>query len=95
MDATTAPFVISTVPDVAPSPAASRMSPPRPAPAIDDMVTRIVGYPAGDSHHAMAVQILQDHYNAVLAANRNTATTALRSTFALACESPTAVSFGL
>jgi hypothetical protein len=35
------------------------------------------------------------HYSEVLAANRNTATTALRSTFALACQSPTSVSFGL
>jgi hypothetical protein len=65
------------------------------ATAVDDMVTRMVGYPPGDSHHGNAVQILMDHYNAVLAVNRNTATTALRSTFALACQSPTSVSFGL
>jgi hypothetical protein len=63
--------------------------------AIEDMVSRIVGYPPSDGHHAQAVTILQNHYNAVLAVKPNTATTALRSTFALACESPTALSFGL
>jgi hypothetical protein len=59
------------------------------------MVTRMLGYPPADPHHADAVKVLQDHYAAALAANRNTATTALRSTFALACQSPTALSFGL
>jgi hypothetical protein len=68
--------------------------------AVEDMVTRLVGYPPADPHHADAVKALQDHYAAVLAVNssassRNTATTALRSTFALACQSPTALSFGL
>jgi hypothetical protein len=68
--------------------------------AVEDMVTRLVGYPPADPHHADAVKALQDHYAAVLAVNasgsaRNTTTTALRSTFALACQSPTALSFGL
>jgi hypothetical protein len=40
------------------------------------------------------VQILQDNYNAHVAA-RASATNALRSTFALACEAPTTLSFGL
>jgi hypothetical protein len=35
------------------------------------------------------------HYTEVKAANNNTATTALRSAFTLACESPTSLSFGL
>jgi hypothetical protein len=66
------------------------------ATALPDMVEKVMGYPAGDAHHDMAVQVLQDHYNAVIAMNRsNTATTALRSTFALACESPTSVGLGL
>lgn len=65
-----------------------------PAAAIDDMVTRVIGYPPGDTLHAQAVQILQDNYDAHVAA-RATATNALRSTFALACESPTTLSFGL
>jgi hypothetical protein len=63
--------------------------------ALPDMVERVMGYPAADSHHDAAVQILQDHYNQVLAVKPNTATTALRSTFALACESPTSVGLGL
>jgi len=62
--------------------------------ALEDMVIRLMGYPASDPHHAQAVQILKSHYDAVIAA-KNTATNALRSTFALACESPTALSFGL
>jgi len=69
--------------------------------AIADMVTRIVGYPSGDAHYAMAVQILTDHYNSALTSTQNTgsttakATNALRSTFAAACQSPTSLSFGL
>jgi hypothetical protein len=65
------------------------------------MVSRIVGYSAADSHYAMAVQILTDHYNAALTSTQNTgtstakATNALRSTFAAACQSPTSLSFGL
>jgi len=69
--------------------------------AIADMVSRIVGYSAGDTHYAMAVQILTDHYNAALTSTQNSgtstakATNALRSTFAAACQSPTSLSFGL
>jgi hypothetical protein len=64
------------------------------AAAIDDMVGRVMGVPASDPRHAEAVTTLTAHYNAVLAA-KNTATNSLRSTFALACESPTSLSFGL
>jgi hypothetical protein len=68
--------------------------------AIEDMVVRVMGYPPSDVNHAAAVQILQQHYDTAAATkdtnNRNyTATNALRSTFVLACESPTALSFGL
>jgi hypothetical protein len=65
------------------------------ATAITDMVERVIGYPPGDPHHASAVQILQSHYTSVLAQAGSSATVALRSTFVLACESPTAVSIGL
>jgi hypothetical protein len=71
------------------------------AAAIADMVSRIVGYSAADPHYAMAVQILTDHYNSALTSTMNSgstatkATNALRSTFALACQSPTSLSFGL
>jgi hypothetical protein len=64
------------------------------AAAIDDMAVRLMGYTATDPRHADAVTILTSHYNAVLA-TKATATNSLRSTFALACESPTSLSFGL
>ena len=64
------------------------------AAGIDDMVSRVMGVAASDPRHAEAVTALTSHYNAVVAA-KNTATNALRSTFVLACESPTSLSFGL
>lgn len=64
------------------------------AAGIDDMALRIMGYTASDPKHAQAVQILTSHYQAVLA-TKASATNSLRSTFALACESPTSLSFGL
>jgi hypothetical protein len=62
--------------------------------AMADMVSRVMGYPSTDPHYAPALQILQENYAANIAAKAK-ATDALRSTFALACQSPTAVSFGL
>jgi hypothetical protein len=62
--------------------------------AIADMVQRVIGYPPGDPLYAGAVQILQDNYDAHIAA-KATPTNALRSTFALACEAPTTLSLGL
>jgi hypothetical protein len=60
--------------------------------AINSMVTDIMGYPPTDPHYAQAVSILQSH--AESAASQG-ASNALRSTFVLACESPTSVSIGL
>ena len=65
-----------------------------PPAAIADMVQRVMGYPPSDPLYAGAVKILQDNYNAHIAAKAS-ATNALRSTFALACEAPTTLSFGL
>jgi hypothetical protein len=62
--------------------------------AIADMVQRVIGYPPGDALYGGAVQILQDNYDAHIAA-KATPTNALRSTFALACEAPTTLSLGL
>jgi hypothetical protein len=63
--------------------------------AMAAMVQNIMGYPpSDDKHYAQALAILQEHYSAVTAA-KGTATNALRSTFTLACESPTSLSFGL
>ena len=62
--------------------------------AIADMVQRVIGYPPNDPLYAGAMQILQDNYDAHVAAKAS-ATNALRSTFALACEAPTTLSLGL
>jgi hypothetical protein len=62
---------------------------------IADMVQRIMGYPPGDPHYGSAVKILTDHYNAAKGTANTSATNALRSTFAAACQSPTSLSFGL
>jgi hypothetical protein len=64
------------------------------AAGIDDMVTRVMGVPSSDPRHAEAVTILTSHYNGAIAA-KNTATNSLRSTFVLACESPSSLSLGL
>jgi hypothetical protein len=62
---------------------------------ISDMVQRIMGYPMSDPHYNDAVKILTDHYNAVKSSSGGTATKAMQSTFAAACQSPTSLSFGL
>jgi len=61
--------------------------------AISDMVQKVMGYPPSDSHSAMAVSILKNHMQS--AQSQSNASTALRSTFVLACESPTSVAVGL
>ncbi|MES1205755.1 MAG: hypothetical protein ABUS79_07435 [Pseudomonadota bacterium] len=62
--------------------------------AIADMVQKIMGYPPSDPAYPSAVQILRETFDAHRAA-KATATNSMRSTFALACESPTSLSFGL
>ena len=65
------------------------------ATAIKGMVETVMGINPGDTAvHDMAVSILQSHYSAVLA-TKASATNSLRSTFALACESPTSLGIGL
>jgi hypothetical protein len=61
--------------------------------SIDDMVQNVMGYASGDPHYASAIQILKDHYTEALSGHN--AAQALQSTFSLACQSPTSVSFGL
>jgi len=72
--------------------------------AITNMVETLMGYPPGNPAHDQAVAILQAHYDGARMtstsgtggrATMTTATNALRSTFILACESPTAVGIGL
>jgi hypothetical protein len=67
------------------------------------MVETVMGYPPGNPAHDQAIQILQAHYDGARMTTSGTgsrpgmtsATNALRSTFILACESPTAVGIGL
>jgi hypothetical protein len=61
--------------------------------SLDAMVQSIIGYTSSDPLYPEALQILKDHYAEALVGR--TATQALQSTFALACQSPTSVSFGL
>jgi hypothetical protein len=62
--------------------------------AMTHMVQNIMGYATGDPHYAEALSILNDNYNESVADGRS-ATDSLRNTFALACQSPTSVSFGI
>jgi hypothetical protein len=64
------------------------------ATAIPDMAQKVMALPPSDPHYAAAVQALMDHYTAAIAA-KATATSALRSTFAAACQSPTSLSLGI
>jgi hypothetical protein len=61
--------------------------------SLDFMVQMMMGYTTGDPHYAPALAILRDHYDQALSGR--TATQAMQSTFALACQSPTSLSFGL
>jgi hypothetical protein len=61
--------------------------------SIESLVQDIIGYTVGDAKYASAIQILTEHYDEVAAAEDPTA--AMQSTFSLACQSPTSVSFGL
>ncbi len=63
--------------------------------AISDFVTKVMGLPASDPRSAQALQLLQTHYASALAQPKVTTTTALESTFAAACMSPSLVSIGM
>jgi hypothetical protein len=63
-------------------------------PALDDFVSVVMGVPANDERFGKLRWVLAQHYDAALAAKERPAD-ALRSTFVLACSSPTAVSSGL
>jgi hypothetical protein len=62
--------------------------------ALPKMVENVMGINVSDPLHDQLVKLLQTHYTAVTTA-KGTATNALRSTFALACESPTSLGIGL
>ncbi len=62
--------------------------------AITDFVTNIMGITPADASSATVTQLLNDHYNAAIAAGAKP-TEALASTFIVACLSPTSVAVGL
>jgi hypothetical protein len=63
--------------------------------AIEDMVVKVMGVPDSDPNHAAVVQTLKGHYTAATTTGNATPTSALRSTFSAACQSPTTLSFGI
>ncbi len=71
-----------------------RFSSKTPGAAVDDMVRSVMALVDGDVRQAGATTILNEHYAAAVKAGA-TARDALKSTFVLACSSPTAVSVGL
>ncbi|HEY4186578.1 MAG TPA: hypothetical protein VGP07_15990 [Polyangia bacterium] len=64
------------------------------ATAIEDMVTRVMGVPPSDPHHAGSVTALMGHYTAAMG-SKATATNSLRSVFSAACQSPPSVALGI
>ncbi len=67
----------------------------QPTAAIADFVAVVAGLPASDPRAAGLTAQLTSHYNTANAMSGVTDTNALRSTFAVACMSPTAASIGL
>jgi hypothetical protein len=62
--------------------------------AITDFVANIMGLTSADPSSGAVTQLLTEHYDAAVAAGA-TATDALKSTFIIACLSPTSVAIGL
>ncbi|HKO50205.1 MAG TPA: hypothetical protein VJV79_20885 [Polyangiaceae bacterium] len=62
--------------------------------AITDFVANIMGITSADPNSAIATQLLTEHYDAAIAASAKP-TDALKSTFIVACLSPTSVAIGL
>ena len=63
--------------------------------AIDDFTKTVMALAPSDPRYTAARQILLDHYNGALAVTGAKAVDALKSTFILACSSPTSVAIGL
>jgi hypothetical protein len=72
----------------------SRYSSAKKDAAITDFVGNIMGITASDPLTSTMTGLLSDHYNAAVAAGAS-ATDALKSTFVVACLSPTSVTIGL
>jgi hypothetical protein len=84
--------------DVTGTGAVTRWSSTDPPKAIADFVSLVIGVPPADPRSADLTAVLNEHYTQALAmqtSTRGAATTALRSTFILACSSPLGISTGL
>ena len=77
------------------TPGTPRYTSTMPQPAIDDFVKTVMGIPQADARYTAARNILQEHFDAALKTAGIAARDALKSTFVLACSSPTSVSSGL
>jgi hypothetical protein len=63
--------------------------------AITKMVSDVMGLPPTDPKYQGALDALNEHHSAALAAQGSSATAALRSTFSAACQAPTTLSMGI
>lgn len=72
----------------------TRYSSAQPAKALDDFVATIMALPPSDPRATEARQILQEHFELAKSSGANPSD-ALKSTFTLACESPSSVVMGL
>lgn len=77
------------------TPGTPRYTSTMPQPAIDDFVKTVMGIPQADARHVAARNILAEHFDAASKTAGIVAKDALKSTFVLACSSPTSVSSGL
>ena len=72
-----------------------RYSSTKPDAAIDDFVATVMAIPSADPRYAAARAILAEHFAAAKGTAGIVAKDALKSTFVLACSSPTSVALGL
>ena len=73
----------------------SRYQSKLPDDAVRDMVQTVMGIVTSDKRYPTLLQILSEHYAKASKTAGITATDALKSTFTLACMSPTSISIGL
>ncbi len=87
-----APLVVDAT---TPTPGAKQWTAAQPSAAIAEFVSLVAGLPSADPRAAGLTTQLTTHFNAAKAMSGITAANALRSTFIVACMSPTATSIGL
>lgn len=73
----------------------SRFASKTPDPTIADMVQTVMAIPSSDARYVELRRVLSEHFAKAKATPGITATDAMKSTFVLACTSPTSISLGL